>query len=187
MAAAPAAAAPGPKGGAAPLYFPTAVGATAVYQTTIGKLKYEHTHRVTQVVQEPDGVRVTVERAELGDAPLEYEMVVSPAGLSHTKTSGQALDPPVPLLRPPAKVGGTWEWDRPGARSRYMLAGEEEVQVPGGKFKAVRIDVERVDGKAMRQSAVWYAPGVGVVKQVFYNPGRDDQVQELKSFTPGGK
>src|SRR4051794_40353863 len=41
-------AAPGAKKEDPPAYFPVAVGATAVYQTTIGDLKMEGTYRVTK-------------------------------------------------------------------------------------------------------------------------------------------
>jgi hypothetical protein len=183
--AAGAPAAPGSKGGDTPLYFPTTVGDTAVYETTLGKLRYEHTHRVTKAAKECDGVRVTVEDKEFGRPPQEYEKVVSAAGLRHTRTFGQELDPPAPDLRLPAKAGDRWAWEAAGGTTRYTVVGEEEVEVPAGKFKAVRVKKERTDGKS--RSEVWWAPGVGLVKQVFDVGDNTQQVQVLKSFTPAEK
>src|SRR5437762_226181 len=118
-------AAPAPKGGEAPVYFPTTVGDTAVYETSLGDLRYEHTHCVTRVAKGADGVRVTVERKEDGRRAVEYEKVVSPSGLLHIRSFGQALDPPAPDLRLPARAGDTWAWEAPKWTTRYTVVGEE--------------------------------------------------------------
>jgi hypothetical protein len=185
VAASEAPAAPAPKGGEVPLYFPTTVGDTAVYETTLRDLQYEHTERVTKVSKEGDGVRVTVEEKEFGRPAREYEKLVSAAGVLHTQTFGQALDPPAPDLRLPAKAGDKWAWEAAKGTTRYTVVKEEEVEVPAGKFKAIRVEAEGPDSKS--RSEVWWAPRVGLVKQVFDLGDNVQQIQVLKSFTPGGK
>jgi DUF3108-like len=76
---------------------------------------------------------------------------------------------------------------RDGAAPRkvkFKAVGEEEVEVPAGRFKAVRVEqVEEVRGRPTRAEE-WYAPGVGLVRRVSHQ-GAIRQVVELQSFTPG--
>lgn len=98
------------------------------------------------------------------------------------------------LLRLPARAGDTWSGtDRLDGRltRRYTVAGEEDVTVPAGKYRAVRVDVEAVrGGGVMSRSSSWYAPGVGLVRVVSKNvaavaPREVERV--LETFTPGRK
>ena len=59
----------------------------------------------------------------------------------------------------PVPVGARWEnWTPDGlVGEKYTIGGEEEVEVPAGKFRAVRLD--RSGGVQ-----VWIAPGVGTLK-----------------------
>jgi hypothetical protein len=194
VAVAGAAAAPAPKAGdGPPPYYPTVAESKATYQTTIGDLKFEHTERVTEVAKVRDGFRVTVERASAGKPAVVDQMDVSAKGLTQRQYGGRAVDPPTPELRLPAKAGDTWEWEAPGVgdgpsrKITFKVIGEEEVEVPAGKFKAVRVERELEVGKVTQRSEGWYAPEVGLVKKVFHHLGAAKQVQELKSFTPGKK
>jgi hypothetical protein len=64
------------------------------------------------------------------------------------------------------------------------MGREEEVEVPAGKFKALRVEAEQELGANVFKSTLWYAPGVGLVKSVT-NTNGTERVQVLKSFTPG--
>jgi hypothetical protein len=185
--------APRPKADDPPSYFPTTVGATAVYQTTIGDLKMEGTYRVTKVQKTREGMRVTVERGSGGKPAVVDQTDVSAKGLTLHQFGNQPIDPPTPVLRIPAKAGGTWDWEAapadgvPQQKLKFRVVGEEEVEVPAGKFRAIRVEQEReVNRKtAPARFEEWYAPEVGLVKKVFHHLGATKQVQELKSFTPG--
>jgi hypothetical protein len=62
------------------------------------------------------------------------------------------------------------------------VIGEEVVEVPAGKFTAVRVDsVYSADGEESTMSR-WFAPNVGLVKMVH---GGGSRTTVLKSFTPG--
>jgi hypothetical protein len=181
-------AAPGGKDAAdPPPYFPTAVGTTAVYQADAGRLSMESTDKVTEVTKTPDGVRVTVERSsESGFRPATFETDVTAKGLAQVRFGRRANDPPMPLLRLPAKAGDAWEWEdrAAGRKIQFKVVGEEEVTVPAGKFKAIRVaEEETVRGQTTRHES-WYAPKVGLVKRV--TPlVVGEQVIVLKSFTAG--
>jgi len=193
LSASAALAAPLPKGAdSSPLYFPTAVGATAVYRTTIGDLKMENgTFRVTKVERTRDGVRVNIERGSIGKPAVLDLMDVSANSLTLVQYGNQSVDPPRPLLRLAAKAGDTWDWEAApveGFQSRkykFKVIGDEEVEVPAGKFKAILVEHEtEVNGKNAKFEE-WYAPKVGLVKKVYHHLGATKQVMELKSFTPG--
>jgi hypothetical protein len=64
----------------------------------------------------------------------------------------------------------------------YTVGKVEEVEVPAGKFQAIRVE-EKTD--VLLESATrWYAPGVGLVKAVS-TLGKNEQIQVLKSYTCG--
>jgi hypothetical protein len=174
-----------------PPYLPTAVGATAVYRTTAGKLAMETTDTVKEVAKTAGGVRVTVERTSgSGFRPAEEQTDVTASGLTRVRSGGRATDPPMPVLKVPAKAGDAWEWEatkadgEPAQKVKVKVLGEEEVEVPAGKFRAVRVEVEEEERGRTTRSEAWYAPKVGLVKRVFHR-GTFDQVQVLQSFTPG--
>lgn len=183
-------AAPRPKAGNA-LYFPTAVGDTAVYLITIEDLRMEGTYRVTAVQRTRDGFRVTVDRGSAGKPAALDQTDVSAEGLTLLQFGNRAIDPPTPVLRLPAKAGDTWEWAAPKAdgvparKTKFKVVGEEEVDVPAGKFKAIHVEQEvEANGRTVRYEE-WYAAEVGLVKKVFHHLGATKQVQVLKSFTAG--
>ena len=88
-------------------------------------------------------------------------------------------------LKLPAKAGEAWRVD--ALDLRYTTGEEEVVEVPAGRFKAVRVELRRVmDGDVVYHNTDWYAPGVGVVKAI----SRDregDRVTVLKAFIPAAK
>lgn len=88
----------------------------------------------------------------------------------------------------PLEVGKTWTTSYTllsGGRSvtasgTWAVTGEEEIAVPAGKFKALRI--ERAPGNNSNHVVKrWYAPDIGlVVKQIDSRQGQaGEQVQEL--------
>lgn len=88
---------------------------------------------------------------------------------------------PVPRLRFGLKKGDTWEWKHDGQQGKYEHQGEEEVEVPAGKFKCVKVHVAATSGEMKYGVTRWFAPGVGVVKEVMTRDGQD-RVTQLKKF-----
>ena len=88
--------------------------------------------------------------------------------------SGEALEKPVPLLKMPAKVGTKWESDS----GQHTVTKEEEVEVPAGKFPAIR--VELVSGAS--KTLLWFAPNVGLVKM---QSEGSERMLVLKEFKVG--
>ena len=86
-------------------------------------------------------------------------------------------DRPEWLLKLPYKVGETWESGGeqelrdpfPNQKWTHTSDGEEDVKVPAGTFRALRVTSKGhgIPGSILpplEPSTVWYAPRVGVVK-----------------------
>jgi hypothetical protein len=176
-----AASAPKPKGDHKPvLYLPTTVGDKRVLELSQNGKASEITEWVTAVETKGEMTVVSFTREE-GGPPL-YQYGASADGVFGVSYEGEVYDRPLRVLKLPPKEGETWEVEppatpgRPAQKFKYTTGKEEEVEVPAGKFKAVRVDVEG--------TTHWHAPGVGMVKSVTPDK-RGDRVQVLKSFTPG--
>ena len=98
------------------------------------------------------------------------------------------------MLKLPAKEGDSWSYESGGGdgpiahKTTYTVGKEEEVEVPAGKFKAIRVDKELKydigNGPTTIKTSSWYATKVGLIKSVT-NPGATQTTMVLKSFTPG--
>jgi hypothetical protein len=168
-------AAPVPKGvKPTVLYFPTAVGA---------KWVYERPGRPDEIVVvskvEKDGDSLIVSREGIEGTAMAYApVIVSAEGLRQARE--QANGQVGWVLKSKLKSGDSWDVPDGGKRTVY---GPEDVTVPAGKFKALRIEW-KPDG-ATRVS--WYVPGIGEVKRVEKFNGQEIVRRSLKSFTPPPK
>ena len=79
------------------------------------------------------------------------------------------LNPPQTMLATPLKTGTEWNFDgqigETKVRQHYKIAGEEDVDVPAGKFHAWRIHCEQTSPTAASIDR-WFVPGTGFVKVV---------------------
>ena len=86
------------------------------------------------------------------------------------------VDPPQLMIEFPLKEGKSWtKSTQQGNVTRtavFLVRGEEEVETPAGKFKALKIEVhggtnDPLGGKGEQFSAFqWYAKDVGLVKEI---------------------
>jgi len=172
------------------LYFPTRAGAKWVYAVTARKTTSEIVETVSAAEEKGSGYRVTTEIGSTPDANVRVVTDVSARGLYQAEFAGKVYADPVPLLKLPAKAGDSWtaEFEVPAingkVRFTYTVKDEEEVEVPGGKFKALRVEW-KADPDVLTMTATrWYAPGVGLVKEVTSSGGAG-QTRVLKSFRSG--
>lgn len=79
------------------------------------------------------------------------------------------FDPPQPMIAMPLKRGARWNFDGQAGElnvhQHYEVIGEEDVQVPAGKFHAFRIHSEQTSPSQMTIDR-WFAAGTGIVKDV---------------------
>jgi len=178
-------AAPAPKD-KAPLYHATAVGAKLVYEVAAGGQVAQQTDTVVAADVKDGAVVISLRQTGTRIETLVRRVAVSGAGLVAVSVGAHTYDPPDALLRLPARAGDAWErvpTKKECGISRFhsRVVGEEDVVVPAGKFKAVRVDVTTVVFGTELKASNWYAPGVGLVKQT----NGDHFLMVLKSFTPG--
>ena len=79
------------------------------------------------------------------------------------------FNPPQTMIAVPLKKGAAWDFDGQAGelkvQQHYDVLGEEEIDVPAGKFHAYRIHGEQTTPNRMTIDR-WFAPGVGIVKDV---------------------
>jgi len=161
-------------------YLPTTEGSQWVYQLSDIEDALL-TLTLTSVETHKDRVIVEIGTELLGRIRTIKTMAVFPGALLEI-SPGSA--PPAWELREGGKKGTKWESTERHFRSDvtvvYSAEGAETIEVPAGRFRAVRIDaVYEYRGVRIRRSR-WYAPGIGLVKET----GAGLELQ-LKSFTRG--
>jgi len=173
-------------------YFPTTVG-----DRWVTEMRYQsHTTAFTEVVtavEKKDGaLLVTVGRESEGVVgPDQSQVRVTDKGLFRVSNLGTVYDAPYCVLQLPLKPGNTWTSEVVSGGTltstfKYKAVKEEDVEVPAGKFRAFRIEVD-IDSRGRgRRSVLWYAAQVGIVKME-HEDGDSGYVRVLKSFTPGSK
>lgn len=110
-------------------------------------------------------------------------------GLCRFRVDREDVNPPVPILRPMVTAKGK-QW-----KEEYRLGGGRtatatftvqnpagSANVPAGKFKTVSIHAEMGDGGGFPKTTVWYAEGVGVVRQRIEEGKRPPLLLELEKF-----
>lgn len=97
---------------------------------------------------------------------IEERGIVCPARIDD-KGSVIKLIPPQRMLATPLTKGTSWNFEgtigETEVSQRYQIAGEEDVDVPAGKFRAWRIRCEQTL-PAPATIDRWFVPGTGFVK-----------------------
>lgn len=157
----------------APDYFPLRVGDSWKYRSTVSDA--ESTVKVVSAEKQANGtVRYLLEK--LSETKINNW---------YSKTKGWVLmhreaypehegleikyEPARRYLKNPLIAGATWNWSGKGINQDDMyesnrVVGLEMVQVPAGKFRAMKIVSQVSEGAAVLTKTYWYADGVGMVK-----------------------
>jgi hypothetical protein len=191
-AVAPAGSAPRLKDVPGGPYFPTTVGDRWVTEMRYQSNTAEFTEVVTAVEKTDGALLVTVGREVEGVVgPSRSQVRVSDKGLFRLSNLGTVYDAPYCVLQLPPKPGDSWTSEVKSGGTvtstfKYKTIKEEDVEVPAGKFRALRIEVD-IDGRGRTsRSVLWYDARVGIVK-LDHDDADSGYVRVLKSFTPGGK
>jgi hypothetical protein len=154
-------------------YFPLRVGGSWTYRTTEGDT--EHSLKVTSEEKQADGttryevemvsgVKILTSYSKTGDWVLmhlqrypEHEGMVA------------KYEPARQHLPNPLRAGLRWEWKgrdptQTEVTEKSQVIGFENVTVPAGKFRAMKVVSEITGGAAHMTRTYWYAEGVGLVK-----------------------
>jgi len=173
-------------------YLPSAVGDKLTYEEKRGDQSEEHVIEVIEAKQKGADMLVTVRRVQDGWNSEPWRNEASNKGVWKVAEGDGVFESPKCVLRLPFREGDTWEtpyWaNGERATAKYTSAGEEEVEVPAGKFRCIRVEAKFVVNGDTWTNTRWMAPRVGVVKEeVADRDNRRWVTAVLKSFTPGGK
>jgi hypothetical protein len=195
--------APPPKPVDQPVYFPTAVGTK--WETLLSgqpngeDIRYSYS---IAGVEEKDGQKIVSVKRHVGDTTIDagrYQLsqdgitVVPSARAARGRANPmQKPNDPMTVLEFPIKKDESWKWAGKlptGADSAVTrtIRAIEEITVPAGKFRAVKIEVvqTRTNSGVVEwnmKSTEWYAEGVGRIKHVAEN-----LTEEMTKFTPAEK
>ena len=99
---------------------------------------------------------------------IEERGIICPARLD-SKGAVTKLIPPQMMLTTPLTKGEHWKFEgtvgTANVSQHYEIAGEEDIDVPAGKFRAWRIHCEQT-APARATIDRWFVPGTGFVKVV---------------------
>lgn len=95
---------------------------------------------------------------------------VNDKGIFRDRMNGGEITPPICLLKFPIKKNDSWKTESMSGKEKLKVAcksDEEEIEVPAGKFKTVKviIDAEVAGAGILVSTTYWFAPGIGMVKQ----------------------
>jgi hypothetical protein len=155
----------------APIFFPHRTGDTLVYRQGDTDTAPEELVTVTKVEEEDDAVLVTVTRKTKDKPAMSSKVRIDRRGVFRLSIGTRPLDPPVCLLATPATRGTTWSESiklsgGETATTKYTIGPEEEIEVPAGKFRSIRVDVDSEINGEHSAGVEWHAPEVGLVKSV---------------------
>jgi hypothetical protein len=170
------------------LYYPTTVGDRWVTETKWNdNARVDTNTEVVTDVEKKDGeMIVTVGRESGGQVDAAKSQVkITEQGIFRMAAQGQKFDPPYHILKTPLKVGSSWSTEvrSSGTTFKYKVTKEEEIEVPAGKFKTFRLDVE-IESGGSGQATIWYAPRVGIVRHD-YKSENSNYSKVMKEFKAG--
>jgi hypothetical protein len=77
--------------------------------------------------------------------------------------------PPYPFMKNPLEKDASWQWSGKGMMGvditdNSEVSGPEPVEVPAGKFSAMKVTTKIVQGGSPATKTYWYAGWIGLVK-----------------------
>lgn len=186
--------APIPKGTNEVDYFPLAKGNTWEFTRFAGMAEDKWTMTVAETTQK-EGKLAAVLKCQKHNSAFDARFEADRSGVYRFSSypNKAASETPVKLLPKPLEAGATWDSSLPlpffknFGKAKAEAKGLVEVKVAAGKFQAMEVVVRFWNFEYDAECTVtsWYAPGVGVVKQVYAYPGGGSMTVELTKFTPG--
>jgi hypothetical protein len=162
-----------------PDYFPLRVGDSWKYQSTTADGKQsEFTMKVLSDEKQADGSAQYLVEIQSTFKPI-HEWYSKPTGwvLWHREayTSNESMkvtfEPVRQYLKNPLTTGASWSWKGKGMMGvdideSNQVTSAEAVEVPAGKFQAMKVESKVNQGGTPVTKTYWYANWVGLVKSM---------------------
>ena len=166
-------------------YFPMDVGASGHYNSPEGKVTLKVSAREKMSDLKCAKIEMTVEGNVIGN----QHIAVGSEGLVRVAYNGQKIEKPLLFLKLPPKAGESWNIDTKitgqttDTIKGKFVAGEEEIEVPAGKYKTVTSTGDfEINGQPAK-FAYWFAENVGIVKLTI-DSGSTHLNLELQKYEP---
>jgi hypothetical protein len=168
-------------------YYPLKAGTEWRYHFDADRVTKTFEARITKI-EEIDGLHLARVDAEVNGAVVATEHLrVTDEGVFRCRYNGSEVTPPVCILKFPIKDGDSWQSENRVGNQEFAVrstVSHEAVEVPYGKYEAVKVVVATEQGGQAITSTYWFAPGIGNVKQVMEIGGKKMSF-ELFEFTLG--
>jgi DUF3108-like len=154
-------------------YFPLRVGDSWTYRSASGDTEYSV--KVLNEEKQADGtIRYLVEKV----AGAKVHTLFSKASgwvLMHAERYPEhegleaKYEPARQYLKTPLVAGSQWSWKgedytKTELKEDNQVVGRENVTVPAGKFRAMKVVTKVAGGATPMTRTYWYADGIGLVK-----------------------
>ena len=170
-----------------PNYFPLQAGNEWQYEGNLNGKEGKITMRIAKIE--------TIDRRKLArlEGVVEGEIVTTEhlqqteKGIQRHRFNGAEITPPLMVLKYPAKDGDKWSGEVSSGDQKIKYsseATEEQIEVPAGKFKTIRVILKAEEKGQVINTTYWFAKDVGIVKQTM-NVGDFNALLELKSHKRG--
>ncbi|HEY9788551.1 MAG TPA: hypothetical protein V6D17_24390, partial [Candidatus Obscuribacterales bacterium] len=140
---------------------------------------------LVETVSPLDTIRELYAKAKDGSITLLSREYLKSQSLSRN------LHPPKLIMKAHPKPGDKWNWSSKSPltgdiKEEVQVAGTEEVKVPAGTFKCLRLVTQRDMGTIVFLREEWYARSVGRVKTV-NTAGPDTFISVLEKYSRANK
>ena len=154
-------------------YYPLKVGNKWTYQIESDAVAKGSSKLMNQIakIEKIDGVSLSrLETTAKGKVVASEHLSITDKGIFRNRYNGTEVSSPICMLKFPIKKGSTWKVESKVGEEKLSVScksDEEEIEVPAGKFKTVKVvmDAEVVGAGIIVSTTYWFSQGVGVVKQ----------------------
>lgn len=178
-----------------PDYFPLRVGDWWKYRSTTADGKQsEFTIKVLSDEKQGDGTNLYLVETLTTFQPIN-DWYSKPSGwvlmhrIAYPKNEALKAEyhPVKQYLKNPLSVGSAWEWKGKGMmgvdiEESSRVTSSEAVEVPAGKFLAMKVETKVIQGGTPVTKTYWFANWVGMVKSMT-NTGSVKSTTELLDYS----
>jgi hypothetical protein len=170
-----------------PNYYPLAKGTKWEYRLSADDREHALTCEIMEVEVKEGKSHARMEAKLPNSVTLGEEISTDAAGVYRNSIMGAKLTQPLPIIRYPVKPKDEWKdrlklGDLDGTLAIVIKDVAAIVEVPAGKFTTLAIQsIVEMNGEK-HVACIWYADGVGIVKQEMMS-GSKVVTMELKKFS----
>lgn len=170
-------------------YYPLQVGNKWEYRVDVAGTSAKAVSTILKK-ETIDGVELARLEATVNGSPVATELLrATDKGVFRYRNNDKAIEPPICLLKYPVRAGEKWDGEITVGKEKgkyFCDTREENVEVPAGKFKAIKVTIN-LEAKMQKVStSYWFVKDIGFVKQTV-EAGDLNITMELEKFDAGSE